>query len=70
MAKNKIFDMKNFAKELALALADEVIFLGEDNCTEQSIKLLAQARERLELSEEFDRLDSLKCGVNEARLKC
>jgi hypothetical protein len=47
-----------FARRLALALADEVAFIG-DEAAEESFAVLTEARERLDLSKEFDEIDSL-----------
>lgn len=49
-----------FARKLALALADEVAYLGEENASEKSLELLSHARDFLNLQNEFDNIDTLK----------
>lgn len=51
-------DLYNFARKLALALANEVAFSGED-ASKLSLALLSQARKRLGLESAFDEIDSL-----------
>jgi len=46
------------ARNLALALADEVTFAGAD-AAERSLQVLTQAREKLGLAKEFDEIESL-----------
>jgi hypothetical protein len=59
MYPNEYHELEEFAKKLALALADEVTYHGEENCSELSLELLAKAREKLNLSEKFEEIDSL-----------
>ncbi len=47
------------AKQLALALAEEVSFIGRDAST-NSLKLLSLAREELDLAEEFDEIGEFR----------
>lgn len=56
---NEQLELNDLARKLALALANEVVYHGEDNCSELSLELLAEARKKLDLSDKFDRLDSL-----------
>ncbi len=52
-------DLFNLARKLALALANEVAFSGEEaGCI--SLALLAQARKQLGLESAFDEIDSLR----------
>ena len=52
----------SFARRLALALANEVVSNGEDQASPQSMRALAEAREKLDLAEAFDQVDSLVKG--------
>lgn len=52
-------ELYELARRLAVALANEVVFNGEDQACEQSMHALADAREKLDLAEEFDQVDSL-----------
>lgn len=54
----KYDELLNLARNLALALADEVTFAGAD-AAERSLQVLAQAREKLSLAKEFDEIESL-----------
>lgn len=63
-------EVYNLARDLALALADETMYLenlgkvsGCDGPSENSLRLLAQARNELNLAEQFDELDGLKWTV-------
>ena len=49
-----------FARKLALALADEVMYNGIENASEASLKLLSIARNFLNLQKEFDGIDTLE----------
>lgn len=55
--------LKRFAQQLALALADEAMYL-ENYCdegpTENTMNLLSRARTELDLEKQFDEGDSLK----------
>jgi len=55
-------ELMEFARALALALADEVAFAGDD-AAELSLELLARARKELSLETEFEKIDTLK-GLN------
>lgn len=53
-------EMRELARRLALALADEVAYHGDENSAEASLEVLAVARAQLDLVDEFDNIDSLK----------
>jgi hypothetical protein len=55
-------ELWNLARRLALALADECTFMGDDTASEESLAVLSIARDKLGLAEEFDKLDSLRFG--------
>lgn len=55
MTYNELLEL---SKNLALALADEVAFVGSD-AAEASLKVLATARVKLGLEKEFDAIDTL-----------
>ena len=52
-------ELYELARRLAIALANEVVFNGENQAAPQSMCALAEAREKLDLAEQFDRVDSL-----------
>ena len=49
-----------FARKLALALTDEVMYNGIENASEASLELLSIARNFLNLQKEFDDIDTLE----------
>ena len=51
-------DLLDLARRLALALADEVVYAGAE-AAEASLVVLAEARIKLDLGEEFDKINSL-----------
>ena len=58
--------LKRFAQDLALALADEAMYLEQlakvddtEPPSDHTLKLLARARTELEMEKQFDDLDSL-----------
>jgi hypothetical protein len=59
-AVDEINSVIELASKLALALADEVAFHGEENCADASLEVLEQARDLLGLQKEFEEIDSLK----------
>jgi len=54
----ELADLREFARRLALALADECAFAGAE-AAEASVVVLAEARNKLDLAEEFDKIDTL-----------
>ena len=52
--------LKKLARELAISLANETVFFGEENVSERTLSLLSEAREKLGLKEDFDEIDSLR----------
>lgn len=61
-AIKEVLGIVELAEKLALALADEMTFHGEQNCSEASLKVLAQARDLLNLQDEFEKIDTLSAG--------
>lgn len=59
----KYDELTQLSKELALALADEVAFVGSD-AAEASLKVLAVVRVKLGLGKEFDAIDTRCAGYN------
>lgn len=57
--EGQVEELSNLAKKLALALADEVAFVGDEHAAEASLGVLSEARTRLGLEKEFDEIDSL-----------
>ena len=55
-------NMLDLARRLALALADEVAFVG-DEAAERSLQVLAEARIALGLEKEFDEIDPALTGI-------
>ena len=53
-------EMRDLARRLALALAGEVAFHGDEDSAEKSLLVLSDAREQLDLAVEFDTIDSLR----------
>lgn len=54
-------DLIELARRLALALADEVAFAGDD-AAEESVEVLSEARDILGLQKEFEEIDTLSSG--------
>lgn len=59
-------ELLELTKRLALALADDAVFHGDNNMAEATLGVLSDAREELGLSEEFDELDSLASPTQSA----
>lgn len=64
---NMIVALRNLARDLALALADEAMYVeslsrdgSSDPPSEYTLQLLARARTELHLERQFDELDNLK----------
>ena len=53
-------EMRGLATRLAMALANEVAYHGDEDSTGESLAVLALAREYLDLADEFESIDSLR----------